>query len=107
MAPTAAESSEKAAMDNIVTVCPTGPEGEIVGASVEGELYLTDLPDGLEDVVGILKWEERIEDGALCARLSPNQAEQVMELAYKQGISLEVGMPAGGEPESWLLILTE
>ena len=107
MTPAPEAPAEAASMDGVVTICPTGPEGESGETSVEGEIYLTCLPDGLESAVGTLEWEERIEDGAQCARLSPNQAEQLMELAYKQDISLEVGMPAGGEPESWLLILTE
>ena len=103
--PTPAEPSEGALLDSaLVTACPTGPNGETV-ANSEGQMYLTRLPDGLEEAVGTVAWEERTVDGALYARLTPNQAEKVMELAYKQEISLEVGMPAGGEPEFWVLIL--
>lgn len=107
MAPAPESPAETTVMDGIVTVCPTGPAGEPAEAAREGEIYLTRLPEGLEDTIGPLNWETRMEDGAQCARLTPNQAEQLMELAYKQEISLEMGVPAGGEPDFWLLILSE
>lgn len=102
----APESAEPAPTVSIVTpsgvtldICTTGPE------EILGEMVLSELPEGLEEIIGSLNWEERKADGALCARLTPNQAEMVMELAYKQSISLTIGEPAGGEPEAWQLVL--
>ena len=80
-------------------IAPYAPE------DLRGELALSLRPEEVEAVIGPLQWEERREDGALCALLSPNEAEKVMELAYKQSVPLEIGQPAGGEPEVWILIL--
>ena len=85
------------------TVCETGPNGETAGG--ESQIILPELPEGLEEKIGPLLWEERVEDGVLCARLTAEQAELVLELAGEQGINgVCVGF-AGGDAEDWLLIL--
>ena len=79
-------------------VCPEGP------ASLMGELVLSMLPEDVETVTGPLEWEERVEDGALCAQLTPNQGKQVIELADQQNIAVSIGEP-GGELAGWYLVL--
>lgn len=69
-----------------------------------GEIILYQLPDGLEEKVGRLVWEERIEDGAQCARLSLEQAELLMELVREQGIDVEEVSSEAGTETDWTLV---
>ena len=73
---------------------------------IENCIILHELPEGFEDAIGQLQWEER-EDGALCARLNAGQMEKLLKLADEQSISVEVTDPASGEAEQWLLIVTQ
>ena len=107
VAPSAGEPVFDAAVETPAamtpTICESGPDGETV--SGESQIVLPRLPEGLEDKVGPLMWEERAEDGALCARLTADQAELVLELAAQQGIDgVCVGF-AGGDEASWILVL--
>lgn len=69
-------------------------------------ILLQELPEGLEEALGQLQWEERIEDGALCAQLTAEQAETLLELVNAQGLSVEQSIPETGESEHWMLILS-
>ena len=81
-------------------LCPDAAPAE------ENCIELSELPDGLEEAVGELLWEERVEDGALCARLTANQAEQVLELIRMQGLdSVCVGF--AGADGDWSLVLLQ
>ena len=107
VAPAAGEPAFDAAVEAPAamapTICETGPDGETV--SGESQIVLPHLPEGLEDKVGPLMWEERAEDGALCARLTADQAELVLELVAQQGIDgVCIGYAAGNE-ENWILVL--
>ena len=113
MAPTAAPKIPMAETENAQkqtepVMPPAGVEMDVCtteSEELQGELMLSLLPEEVEAVIGALEWEERAEDGALCALLTPNQAEKVMELAHNRGASLEIGQPAGGEPDVWRLVL--
>ena len=72
---------------------------------IENCIVLHELPEGFEDVVGQLWWEER-EDGALCARLDAGQMEQLLKLVDEQELSADVTDSVTGEVEQWLLIVT-
>ena len=86
------------------TICETGPDDEAAGEAIN-EILLPRLPEGLEEKVGPLAWEERLEDGALCARLTADQAELVLELASEQGINGVCVGHAGVDEDSWILVL--
>ena len=73
---------------------------------VGGEITLTELPEGLETVTGVLQWEERAEDGARCAPLTREQALQVMELVREQGLSFATNAADEASTDTWTLILT-
>lgn len=72
-------------------------------AGVGSEIILTELPEGFEASVGPQQWEERSEDGALCAQLTAAQAEMLLELAAAQGLAVEQTVSAEGE--RWTLVL--
>ena len=105
MAPAAQEPAFDAAAETPAamapTVCESGPDGE----DVRNEILLPRLPEGLEEKVGSLMWEERAADGALCARLTADQADLVLELASEQGIDGVCVGYAGADGEQWLLVL--
>ena len=105
MAPAGDVPSAVPAPDSAMTatICETGPNGETAGG--ESEIILPELPEGLEEKIGPLLWEERVEDGALCARLTAEQADMVLELAGEQGINGVCVGYAGGDRENWILIL--
>ena len=109
MAPTAGEPAFDAVAETPAamapTICETGPNGERVGEDAINEILLPRLPEGLEEKVGSLAWEERAADGALCARLTADEAELVLELASEQGIDGVCVGYAGADGESWLLVL--
>ena len=68
------------------------------------EIVLRQLPEGLENELGRLAWEERLEDGAQCARLSTEQAKILMDMVKQQKLDFEV-MPVESEAEeNWILI---
>ena len=70
-----------------------------------GEIVLHRLPEGLEDGLGQLAWEERLEDGARCARLSVEQAQILMDMVKKQELDFETRPGEGGAEEDWILVL--
>lgn len=74
------------------------------GLQNEGEIILHELPEGLEDVLGQLAWEERIEDGAQCARLTEEQAERLVELLNEQELSWDEAARGGETPQTWILV---
>ena len=69
------------------------------------EIVLRRLPEGLEDGLGQLAWEERLEDGARCARLSVEQAQILMDMVKKQELDYETRPGEGGAEENWILVL--
>lgn len=83
---------------------PADPQMDAAGVR-EGEvcLTLTELPEGMEKL-GELYWEERLEDGALCARLTDAQAELLLEMVRDQGLVLEKTAPVLGGPSVWVLV---
>lgn len=86
---------------------PAGMEldGVTEKSRVCGELILSALPEGFEDAVGPLKWEERIEDGAVCAQLTAQQAQTLLEMAAEQDITVEQTAIAADDADCWTLIL--
>lgn len=68
------------------------------------EILLTQLPEGLEEKLGPLAWEERIGDGAQCARLTQEQAERLLQLLDDQGLTVEGDIPAEETEEGWILV---
>ena len=102
MAP-AADAAPAAPEENPMgAICESGVATE---DSMVGEILLPRLPEGLEEKIGPLHWEERAEDGALCAELTADEAELVLELASEQGMDgVCVGYPGGNE-ERWILVL--
>ena len=76
-------------------------KAELIGNCI----VLHELPEGFEDAVGQMQWEER-EDGALCAKLGAEQMEQLLKLVDEQELSADVTDSVTGEVEQWLLIVT-
>jgi len=74
-------------------------------ATAGGEIILSELPEGLEDVIGLLRWEERTQDGVLCAQLTREQALLVMELVREQELSFLTNVADEASPDMWTLIL--
>lgn len=78
---------------------------ERAGENGEAVIVLSQLPEGMEEVLGQLAWEEQTEDGAVCARLTEDQARQLLELIHTQGLAVEQTMPNDGGDTVWTLIL--
>ena len=68
------------------------------------EIVLRQLPEGLENELGRLAWEERLEDGAQCARLSTEQAKILMDMVKQQKLDFEVIPVESEAEENWILI---
>ena len=92
-------------LDVDITAAFTGPNGERAGEDVFNEILLPRLPEGLEEKIGPLAWEERAEDGALCARLTSDEAELALELASEQGINGVCVGYGGADGDEWILVL--
>ena len=109
MEPAAAAPEMESAAEMPAVMAPTACEpvyDEVHGAEETfNEIMLPQLPEGLEEKVGPLEWKERLEDGALCARLTADQAELVLELASEQGINGVCVGHAGVDEDSWILVL--
>ena len=109
MEPAAAAPEMDAAAETPAVMAPTACEpvyDEVRGAEeMFNEILLPRLPEGMEEKIGPLAWEERVEDGALCARLTADEAELVLELASEQGIDGVCVGHAGADGENWILIL--
>ena len=84
------------------TACEPVQEQE---RGVVNEIVLPCVPEGLEEKIGPLAWEERIEDGALCVRLTADEAEVVLEMASEQGINGVCVGYAGADNGDWILVL--
>ena len=106
MEPAAAAPEMDAAVEAPMAMAPTAcepvPEQDSAGFN---EIVLPRLPEGLEEKIGPLMWEERTQDGALCARLEADEAELVLELASEQGLSGVCVGRAGAEEDNWILVL--
>ena len=87
------------------TICPSGPMMDTAAETAEVQLYLTRLPDGAEDAVGPILWEESVENGTLSAVLTPEQGKILVELAQEQGITVEMGIPADTQVVRWRVSL--
>lgn len=68
------------------------------------EIVLTVLPEGLEETLGALAWEERLSDGAQCAPLTGEQAEALLALVLEEGLAAEVSAPETGAEDGWILV---
>ena len=68
-------------------------------------VYLNRLPDGAEDAIGPILWEENVEDGTQSAVLTPEQGKILVELAQEQGITVEMGIPADTQVVRWRVSL--
>lgn len=73
--------------------------------AVGSEIILAELPEGLEEVVGALQWEEGTENGSLRASLTREQALLVMELVREQNLPFGTNDPDGAAPDVWTLVL--
>lgn len=87
------------------TICPSGPVMDTAAGTAEVQLYLTRLPDGAEDAIGPILWEEDVQDGTLSAVLTPEQGEILVELAREQEIPVEMGIPADTQVACWRVCL--
>ena len=107
--PTPAPGSPEAPVQDGMTavICETGPNGETVGEQGEVQVYLAQLPDGLEAAIGALLWEEEVRTGMQCVVLTPEQGQILLELAQEQGITTEVGIPAAVEVVRWRVYLIQ
>ena len=109
MAPAAGEPAFDAAPETPMesamtpTVCETGPSGASAGG--ECRIILSRLPEGLEEKLGPLMWEERLEDGALCARLTADEAMLVLEMTEEQGMDGTTVDCTGADEDDWILVL--
>jgi hypothetical protein len=87
------------------TICPSGPMMDTAAETAEVQLYLDRLPDGAEDAIGPIQWEEDVQTGALSAVLTPEQGKILAELAQEQGITVEMGIPADVQVVCWRVSL--
>lgn len=103
----APEMAEPAAPYEEPVEMPAGMQmdGAAEKSRVAEEIVLAELPEGFEDAVGPLRWEERIEDGALCARLTGDQLEKLIDMANEQNLRLELSAPYMDEAAEWVLVL--
>ena len=98
--------SEEGIQDPMTTtICPSGPVMDTVAEIAEVQLYLNRLPDGAEDAIGPILWEENVEDGTQSAVLTPEQGKILVELAQEQGITVEMGIPADTQVVRWRVSL--
>lgn len=112
--PKAAEvpAMEPAAPAPEMTVQATGGESSPTETKIAAdaarsgmrEILLAQLPEGLEEKLGSLDWEERIGDGAQCARLTQEQAEILLQLLDDQGLTVKGDIPAEKTEEGWILV---
>lgn len=92
-------------------VCATNDTSGIMESKISAdaargglcEIILHQLPGELENELGQLMWEERLEDGARCARLTAEQAERLTDLLRKQELEFETISGQSGE-DSWILV---
>jgi len=106
----APEMMEPAACEPSPAPAEPAPEMQADSAPVQkaaagGEIVLSELPEELEDAVGPLQWEERIQDGALCARLTREQALLLMELVREKDLPFITNAADEASPDVWTLIL--
>ena len=87
------------------TICPSGPMMDTAAETAEVQLCLNRLPDGAEDAIGPILWEESVENGTLSAVLTPEQGKILAELAQEQGIPVEMGIPADTQVMCWRVSL--
>ena len=98
--------SEEGIQDPMTTtICPSGPVMDTVAETAEVQLCLNRLPDGAEDAIGPILWEENVEDGTQSAVLTLEQGKILVELAQEQGITVEMGIPADTQVVRWRVSL--
>lgn len=68
-------------------------------------IVLEKLPEGAQDELGELNWQRRNGDGVLCAEVTRQQAQRLLELSAAQGLPVEQQLPQQGENPRWIVVL--
>ena len=101
----APEMWEPAACEPMEAPAGVQMDGAVEKSLICGELVLAELPEGFEDAAGSLDWEERVEDGAVCAQLTARQMQTLLEMAAEQDIKVQQTALAADDADCWLLVL--
>jgi len=94
-----------AAMEPMEAPAGVQMDGAAEKSRVCGEIVLEELPEGFEDAAGFLDWEERIEDGAVCAQLTERQMQTLLKMAAGQDIKVQQTAFTADDADCWLLVL--